>query len=117
MLEICSEYNKLYYSNSCEVELYFFCLNLLLFMTEDFEVEVQVRQAAVYLRLTELFALVLLSLSKPAVKTPNLTFCWKIPENVGLCLNGKGEIELHRKPAYELSSIVAFRNNLILSVL
>lgn len=47
MLEICSEY----YSNTCEVELYFCCFNLLFFMIEDFEGHV--RQAAVYLRLTE----------------------------------------------------------------
>lgn len=51
MLQICSEYSKLYYPNSCDVEVYFCCLNLLLFMIEDFEAHV--RQAAVYLRPTE----------------------------------------------------------------
>lgn len=86
-------------------------------MMEDFEVEAHVRQAAVYLRLTETLCSGPAVPKQAAVKTPDLTFCWKIPENVSLCWNGKGGIELHRKPACELSSNMAFHNSLILSIL
>lgn len=117
MLEICSEYSKLYYTNSCEVELYFFCLNLLFFMIEDFEVEAHVRQAAVYLRLTETLC------SGPAVpkqascKNSKFNFLLENSRECQSLFEWQRRDRASQKTACELSSTMAFHNNLILSVL